>query len=105
MRAAERAGVEWANGSRVVCLPDQPDSAVGFPPQAIVADEATRVPDKLYLSVRPVLALGASLGVLNTPFGKRGWFFRKIDTPARLAGTELRGEQRINAGAAAEGTL
>jgi hypothetical protein len=76
--------VEWANGSRLICMPDQPDSAVGFTPTKLVIDEGSRVSDQLYLSIRPMLALGGALEVLSTPFGKRGWFFRLFDTPNRL---------------------
>jgi hypothetical protein len=76
--------VEWANGSRLICMPDQPDSAVGFTPTKLVIDEGSRVSDQLYLSIRPMLALGGALEVLSTPFGRRGWFFQIFDTPERL---------------------
>ena len=51
--------VEWANGSRVVSLPDNPHGVVGFTPTRVVIDEASRVSDELYMSLRPMLALGA----------------------------------------------
>ena len=57
---------------------------VGFTPSLIVIDEASRVSDDLYKSVRPMLALGAELVVLSTPFGRRGWFFELWDAPDRL---------------------
>lgn len=39
-------------------------------------DEAARVEDALYRSVRPMLAVSRGrLVCLSTPFGKRGWFF------------------------------
>jgi hypothetical protein len=67
--------VEWSNGSRLMSMPDRQTGVVGFTPTMIVIDEASRVSDLLYLSVRPMLALGATLLVTSTPFGKRGWFF------------------------------
>jgi hypothetical protein len=76
--------VEWANGSRLMSMPDSHEGVVGFTPTRIVIDEASRVSDILYLSLRPMLALGAELELLSTPFGKRGFFFEVFDTPARL---------------------
>jgi hypothetical protein len=68
-------GVEWANGSRLLCLPDRHAGVVGFTPTQVVIDEASRVSDVLYKSIRPMLALEAELVLLSTPFGKAGFFF------------------------------
>ena len=39
-------------------------------------DEAARVSDELYFSVRPMLAVsGGRLVALSTPFGTRGWWY------------------------------
>lgn len=76
--------VEWANGSRLLSLPDAQRGVVGFTPTRVVIDEASRVSDPLYKSVRPMLALGASLLTLSTPFGKRGWFFETWTDPEKL---------------------
>lgn len=83
--AENQSEVEWANGSRLMSMPDRQTGVVGFTPTLIVIDEASRVSDSLYKSVRPMLALGGELMVLSTPFGKRGWFFQIWDTPDRLA--------------------
>ena len=41
----------------------------------LIIDEAARVDDALYFSVRPMLAVSQGrLVALSTPFGKRGWF-------------------------------
>lgn len=79
--------VEWANGSRLISLPDSQEGIVGVGgnPTRLVVDEASRVSDILYMSMRPMLALGAELEVLSTPFGKRGWFFGILDSPQRLS--------------------
>jgi hypothetical protein len=78
--------VEWANGSRMMSLPDNQEGVVGFTPTKIVIDEGSRVSDILYKSIRPMLALGkCELEVLSTPFGKQGWFFEIFNTPKRLA--------------------
>lgn len=87
VRVARRSlgEVEWANGSRAISLPDNHEGVVGFTPTRLVVDEASRVSDILYLSIRPMLALGAELEVLSTPFGKRGWFFDILSSPERQA--------------------
>jgi hypothetical protein len=41
----------------------------------LILDEAARIPDALYYSVRPMLAVsGGRIVLLSTPFGKRGFF-------------------------------
>lgn len=77
--------VEWSNGSRLISLPDSHEGVVGFTPTRIVIDEASRVSDVLYFSLRPMLAYGAQLDLLSTPFGKQGFFFGVFGTPERRA--------------------
>src|ERR1019366_5345786 len=44
----------------------------------LVLDEAARIPDQLYRSVRPMLAVSRGrLVALSTPFGRRGWFYEE----------------------------
>src|SRR5207244_1618180 len=66
-----------ANGSRVVALPGEEATIRCYSGvRLLVIDEAARVPDVLYRSVRPMLAVSRGrLICLSTPFGKRGWFF------------------------------
>jgi hypothetical protein len=65
------------NGSRIVSLPGKEHSIRGFSKvRLLIVDEAARVPDELYLSVRPMLAVSAGrLVALSTPFGTRGWWY------------------------------
>src|SRR5208282_1075770 len=65
-----------ANGSRIVSLPGDEKNIRGFSGVALlVIDEAARVLDSLYCSVRPMLAVSRGRMVaLSTPYGKRGWF-------------------------------
>jgi hypothetical protein len=74
-----KLGLELVNGSRVVALPGDPNSIVGFSaPRLVVLDEAARCPDELYLSVRPMLATGGGrLLCTSTPFGCRGFLHRE----------------------------
>jgi hypothetical protein len=71
--------LELANGGRVVCLPGREDTVRSFSGVALlVLDEAARIPDDLYRSVRPMLAVSRGrLVALSTPFGQRGWFYRE----------------------------
>ncbi len=64
------------NGSRIVGLPASEARIRGFSAATLViVDEAARVPDELYLSIRPFLAVSnGSLWVLSTPLGERGFF-------------------------------
>jgi hypothetical protein len=75
--AAESAlRYEFVNGSRIVALPGIEANVRGYSGvNLLVIDEAARVLDDLYYSVRPMLAVsGGRLVALSTPFGKRGWF-------------------------------
>jgi hypothetical protein len=65
------------NGSRIVSLPGKEGTVRGYSGVRLLAiDQAARVPDDLYASVRPMLALsGGRLVALSTPFGTRGWWF------------------------------
>src|SRR5215213_5539488 len=65
------------NGSRIVSLPGKEGSVRGYSGVRLLAiDEAARVPDDLYASVRPMLAVsGGRLVALSTPFGTRGWWY------------------------------
>jgi hypothetical protein len=68
---------EYANGSRIICLPGKEQTIRGFSGVSLlVVDEASRVPDALYASIRPMLAVsGGRIVLLSTPFGKRGFFY------------------------------
>ncbi len=69
--------LELANGSRVVALPGKEGTIRGFSGvRLLIVDEASRVPDELYRSVRPMLAVsGGDLDAMSTPFGTRGWWY------------------------------
>jgi hypothetical protein len=68
--------LQLANGSRIVSLPGTEKTIRCYSGVALlIIDEAARVHDALYRSVRPMLAVSKGrLIALSTPFGKRGWF-------------------------------
>jgi hypothetical protein len=69
--------LETTNHCRIISLPCQADTIRGYSRvHMLVIDEAARVPDDLYRSVRPMLAVsGGRLICLSTPYGKRGFFY------------------------------
>lgn len=72
-----RTTLELENGSRLEALPGKSDTIVGFSAvNLLVIDEAARVPDELYSSVAPMLAVShGRLLAPSTPHGKRGWWY------------------------------
>lgn len=69
--------IRLSNGSRLIALPGIERTIRTYNGVALlVIDEASRVPDDLYRTVRPMLAVSRGrLLALSTPFGKRGWFY------------------------------
>lgn len=69
--------LELSNGSRIVSLPGKEGTVRGYSGVRLLAvDEAARVSDELYFSIRPMLAVsGGRLVALSTPFGTRGWWY------------------------------
>ncbi len=67
-----------ANGSRVVSLPNQPDSIRSYSgPKLIIADESSRIDDRVFAAISPMLAISnGRLIELSTPRGKQGHFWR-----------------------------
>jgi len=65
------------NGSRIISLPGQEGTVRGYSGVRLLSiDEASRVPDALYMAVRPMLAVsGGRLVAMSTPFGTRGWWY------------------------------
>lgn len=74
--------LELVNGSRVLCLPGREETIRSFGGvNLLVLDEAARIPDDLYRSVRPMLAVSQGrLIALSTPFGQRGWFWQEWES-------------------------
>ena len=77
-----KLSLAFENGSRVVSLPSSETTVRGFSsPTLVICDEASRVSDDLYYSIRPMLAVGGGkLILLSTPFGKRGFFFHEWES-------------------------
>jgi hypothetical protein len=78
-RTRSRTQLELANGSRIIGLPGEEETVRSFSGvKLLIIDEAARVADDLYRSVRPMLAVSnGRLICLSTPFGQRGFFFHE----------------------------
>jgi hypothetical protein len=65
------------NGSRIVGLPGTEATVRGFSAVSLLLiDEASRVNDDMYQSLRPMLAVGSGdLWLMSTPWGQRGFFY------------------------------
>lgn len=69
--------VELANGSRIISLPGHEETIRGFSSVSmLILDEASRIPDVLFKSVKAMVAVSNGRVVaLSTPWGRRGWFY------------------------------
>jgi hypothetical protein len=73
-----QASLHLDNGSVVWPMPMSSNALVGYHVNLLVIDEASRIPDAVYLSCLPtVKAKKGKIVVLSTPFGRRGWFYRE----------------------------
>jgi hypothetical protein len=72
-----KLSLQMANGSRIVSLPAKESNVRGFSgPSLIIEDESARVPDDLFLALKPMLAVSNGQHILmSTPYGKRGHFY------------------------------
>lgn len=76
-----KLAVKFANGNRFVARPGSEKTARSFSAVTLLLeDEAARVSDALYNSVRPMLAVSNGRHILmSTPFGKLNHFFKIWD--------------------------
>jgi hypothetical protein len=76
-----KLAVRFANGNRFIARPGSEKSARSFSAVTLLLeDEAARVPDPLYNSVRPMLAVSNGRHILmSTPFGRQNHFFKIWD--------------------------
>lgn len=71
--------LQLENGSQIVSLPGKEGTVRGFSSiDVIVIDEASRVEDSLFQSVKPMLAVSnGRLVLLSTPFACRGFYWEE----------------------------
>jgi len=104
--------LQLPNGSRMVGLPCNESTIRGFSEVSLLlVDEAAQVPDELYLTVRPMVAVSkGTIWLMSTPKGRRGFFYNtwisddpdwtRIAVPAtecpRIPAKFLKQEERIH---------
>lgn len=73
-----KLAVKFKNGNRFIARPGSEKSARSFSAVTLLLeDEASRVLDPLYNSVRPMLSVSNGRHILmSTPFGKQGHFYK-----------------------------
>lgn len=71
-----RTRAEFSNGSRIFALPGKESTVRGYSgADLVIIDEASRAPNDLYYTIRPMLAVSqGQVILLSTPYGKRGFF-------------------------------
>lgn len=76
-RVENALSLELMNGSEVHALPANGATIRGFSAiSLLIMDEASRIPDEVMATVRPMLSVsGGRLVALSTPWGKRGWWW------------------------------
>ncbi len=75
---------ELPNGSRIVSLPPNEETIRGYSkPRLVIMDEASRIPDDVYLCLRPMRLASPNweLWLISTPFGQRGFFYQESRNP------------------------
>lgn len=80
----------FPNGARVVGLPGSEATVRGFSAVSLmIIDEAARVSDQMYKTLRPMTAVsGGDMLLMSTPSGKRGFFYDAWVSRAQDAGQE-----------------
>lgn len=75
--------LELVNNSRIISLPGDGDNIRSYSGVTmLIIDEASRVADEVYQAVKPMLAVsGGALVLLSTPFGQRGFFYKRFLEP------------------------
>jgi hypothetical protein len=65
------------NGARLIALPGDEATIRSYSGVSLlIVDEASRVPDDVYISVRPMVAVsGGRVILLSTPHGRMGFFY------------------------------
>lgn len=82
------------NRSRIVSLPSTEATIRGFSAvNLVIIDEASRVSDALYGTLRPMLAISkGQLVAMSTPFGQRGFFYDEWQRRAKWTAIRITAE-------------
>jgi hypothetical protein len=75
--------IEFVNGSRIVALPNNPDTIRGYSDcSLLLIDEASRVPHAAIVATMPmIMASSGDIVLLSTPCGQQGFFYDRWVDP------------------------
>jgi hypothetical protein len=76
-RAETTLSLELENNSKIIALPSSEQTIRGYSAvNLLLCDESARIPDELYYSSLPFIAVSdGAIIQLSTPFGERGFFY------------------------------
>lgn len=80
--------IRLKNGSEILCLPagDTGYGIMGFTIDLLIADEAAFIPEEVWNSVVPALAITrGNIWLLSTPFVKEGYYYNCFKDPSFTA--------------------
>lgn len=80
--------IQLTNGSTIHCLPagDTGFGIMGFTIDLLIADEAAFIPEEVWNSIIPALALTrGAIWLLSTPFVKQGYYYNCFHDPSFTA--------------------
>lgn len=80
-----KSRISLKNGSTIYCLPagDTGFGIMGFTINLLIADEAAFIPEEVWNSVIPALAITrGEIWLLSTPYLKRGYYFQCFEDPS-----------------------
>jgi len=83
-----KSKIQLKNGSVIHCLPagDTGYGIMGFTIDLLIADEAAFIPEEVWASIIPALAITrGSIWLLSTPFVKEGYYYRCFNDPSFTA--------------------
>lgn len=68
--------IYFSNGSRILALCGAPVSVRGYSADLLICDEASRIPDELFYSIRPMLSVSKGRMILiSTPWTEEGFYY------------------------------
>lgn len=95
-----KGSITLKNGSKVLSRPvgNTGDAVRGFTGDVLIIDEASRMPESMFIAARPVLlTTGGEIWMCSTPFGKTGYFYESfINKNNRFKVFHISSEQVIN---------
>ena len=84
-KRSTQTSIEFFNGSRILALPGTSETIRGFSDVTLlICDEAAYVPDELFYSIMPMLAVSdGRIVLLSTPRAEQGFYYETYNDALR----------------------